>query len=224
MNRVGGLVVAILGTAVIISLSVAIGYVWSLSSQSQYLTNESQDQTTTTPFRISEDLKQCQEQLAEKEKAVSNLTGELIALRNQPQPTIVRLPTVSQLVKFTGGNFTGEELLEAVNKYRKEHGVPELQLKSSLCQLSSKRLGEILAAGQLDNHEGFEAYFKEHQVSELEVTNVAENLASGYASAWDTVMGWDSSPAHKTFLLADGAYVWGCTSANRGFAVLIGGY
>jgi uncharacterized protein YkwD len=176
-------------------------------------------------------LREQYDQIRVYQKLLVEANSRLAELSNLPSPTpvtvVIRQPTSVPVGNSGVGNFTGEELMQAVNKYRREHGVPELQLHSGLCQLASRRLGELLNLGSLDNHAGFEAYFGSNEISDLSgpsLTNVAENLASGYPSAWDTVMGWDSSPPHRTFLLADGAYKHGCGAANQGFAVLIGGY
>lgn len=158
---------------------------------------------------------------------VASLSAEL-AYTKANLPVVVATPTPTEVLDVTyinpNAHFTGEDLWQAVNTYRSEHGVGELQLHPDLCQMSSHRLGELLELKKLDNHAGFEKYFEKKSVADMGLSNVAENLASGYASAEEIVDGWDSSPPHRTFLLADNSYIYGCTSANLGFGVLIGGY
>jgi uncharacterized protein YkwD len=213
----------IIGLSLIGALSFTAGHYWSFEN-SEYEVDRAETEQKKQLEEANGLIEEYQSSFEETEKVISELNSELMRIKMQLTPTEVRQePAVAPAIQ-SGASFTGEDLWQAVNKYRREHGVPELKLKGSLCELSSRRLGELLALGSLDNHEGFERYFENRQVTSLGITNVAENLASGYPGAWETVMGWDSSPGHKTFLLADGAYIWGCASANQGYAVLIGGY
>ncbi len=167
------------------------------------------------------------DQLQQAKEQITQIAAERDYYKNLPAPTLAKTAATTKPTSKPVAYYSGEDLLQAVNKYRREHGVPELQLHSGLCQLSSRRLGELINLGKLDNHAGFEKYFNENKISEMagpQLTNVAENLASGYATAWEAVMGWDSSPPHRTFLLADGSYKYGCASANYNFAVLIAGF
>ena len=171
-----------------------------------------------------------QSQIAARDQVIAQLADQVAELEQQVKQkpatktvvvTPTRQPIASARPRF---DYTGEDLWQAVNKYRREHGVPELKLHSQLCQLSSYRLNQLIDLGKLDNHQGFKDYFDQKDISDWGLSNVAENLAYGYPTAWDTVMGWDSSPPHRTFLLADGSFVYGCASANQGFAVLIAGF
>lgn len=205
----------------------SMGIFWATNQAlglSKYNTAQALIAAEDTIRKQYKDLRQSQSQ-------IESLQRQIEQLRNQPtpKPQKVYIPaeTPAQTDNLPAEYYTGEDLMQSVNKYRREHGVPELELHSGLCQLASRRLGEILSLGELDNHAGFEAYFNQYEISELSgpsLTNVAENLASGYPSAWEAVMGWDGSPPHRTFLLADGSYKWGCGAANRNFAVLIGGF
>lgn len=208
-----------------------IGVLWA-TDQAVSLNNL---RTVDSLSALESIMKKQQAQLIKYQGLLIEARGKLDKINNEPTPTPVKVfvdrsPTsapVSSAVVNGSGNFSGEDLMQAVNKYRREHGVPELQLHSGLCQLASRRLGELIDLGDLDNHAGFENYFNNHSISDLDgqaISNVAENLASGYSSAWDMVMGWDSSPPHRRFLLADGSYKYGCAAANLGFGVLEGGF
>jgi uncharacterized protein YkwD len=220
LKRIGGLLSIALFGAV---MGFALGVSWT-TNQALGLSKFNTAQT----LQIAEETLQKQyQQLQILQQQLSNAREYINQLDSVPAVVPPTNPPVKSQVPVNKPNFTGEQLMQAVNKYRREHGVPELQLHSGLCQLSSRRLGELIDLGQLDNHAGFENYFDNNEIEDLSgpsLTNVAENLASGYPSAWDTVMGWDSSPPHRTFLLADGSYKYGCGSANLGFAVLIGGF
>jgi uncharacterized protein YkwD len=120
--------------------------------------------------------------------------------------------------------YTGVELWEQVQKYRREHGVPELRQDTTLCTIASIRVNQLLDLRNLDNHDGFPPLIQKYQDSgQLEHLNVAENILSGYKTATEAVSGWDSSLGHRA-LMQDGSFVWGCAAANYGFAVLIAAY
>jgi uncharacterized protein YkwD len=224
-RRAWGTTAGLLGMALVTTLSFTAGRYWPQPRKIvSYDQGNSSGLSVVKSDKDENDLANCRQQNQVYEGVISQLNQQLAKTQKQLTGMVNSSQPTNPPVKLTGENFTGEELWEAVNRYRREHGVPELKLQGSLCELASKRLGELIELGGLDNHEGFEKYFEDHSVDSLEVTNVAENLASGYSGAWETVMGWDSSPAHKKFLLADGAYVWGCAAANRGLAVLIAGY
>ena len=213
----------------LVTLGIVVGFIIGVLWSTNQIGLTTYSQATQALTAADKTIKKQNQQLQQAYQQLTQLTEQLRNLQvptSAPSRTFLPNSSTTRSTIAQPG-FTGEELMQAVNKYRREHGVPELQLHSGLCQLSSRRLGEIINLGDLDNHAGFEAYFNDHEISELSgpaVSNVAENLASGYATAWDTVIGWDSSPPHRTFLLADGAYKYGCGSANLGFAVLIGGY
>jgi len=200
-----------------------LGVVWTMEQTTGFA-----DYNSVQALKMAEDaLKAQADRLRDYQKLVSELKSDTVG-SNKPVASKISKPVVKKKQQVSASEYySGEDLMQAVNKYRREHGVPELQLHSGLCQLASRRLGEIIDRGELDNHAGFESYFKDRDVSDLNgpaISNVAENLASGYSTAWDVVMGWDSSPPHRRFLLSDGSYKYGCGTANLDFAVLIGGF
>lgn len=117
-------------------------------------------------------------------------------------------------------NYTGEDLFTEVNNYRRENNLGELAKDYNLCYLASFRLNQLLELGRLDNHQGFDD-FKPADKFKYEL--VGENLAQGYATAYEVVYkGWLGSPGHH-LLLSDSRLTLGCTAASRGLAVLIAG-
>lgn len=201
------------------AIGFGVGVFWAQRENLDFtpiIVNNSNTQHYKTAYHKSQDL-------------VASLSAQLATTlaNNQPHTVYIEVPVPSapNAASISVSTYTGEELWQAVNKYRIEHGVPPLSFHPDLCQLSSRRLGELLERGSLDNHAGFEKYFDEHSLEDFDnLSVVAENLAYGYPTAWESVMGWDSSPPHRQFLLVDGSFKYGCTSANRTFAVLIAGY
>lgn len=142
----------------------------------------------------------------------------LLALPSTP----TKSQTQAQPPSAKTPEFTGVELFAAVNAARKSHGVGELNQKNELCTVASIRLNQQLELGKLDNHAGFNAVLEKYK-DQLPYNRIAENLAEGYNSAAETVTAWEGSPGHAV-LLKDGSFVWGCTAANHGFAVLIAAF
>lgn len=127
-------------------------------------------------------------------------------------------------VSNTNTYYTGTQLWAEVQKYRVEHGVPQYKQDNTLCTIASIRLNQLIELGRLDNHEGFEPLVDQFRDDgRLAHTNIGENLLVGYATPKEAVAAWDSSPGHQA-LLRDGAYVFACTSANHGYAVLIAAF
>src|SRR3989344_3152098 len=214
----------------IVTIGIVAGFTVGVLWSTNQIGTATYFQATQALSAADKTIKKQNQQLQQAYQQLTMLSEKLQTLQSAPTlaPQKIYTPAASPIPKAkTQSSYSGEDLMQAVNKYRREHGVPELQLHSGLCQLASRRLGELINLGDLDNHAGFESYFNDHQITELAgpaITNAAENLASGYATAWEAVIGWDSSPPHRTFLLADGSYKYGCSAANMGFAVLIGGF
>ena len=121
-------------------------------------------------------------------------------------------------------SYTGAELWQEIQKYRREHGVPEFKQDNTLCTISSIRVNQLLELDKLDNHAGFEPLIDQFRDSnQLTYGNLAENILQGYPTATAAISGWDQSLGHQA-LLKSGAYVWACASANSGFAVLVAAY
>lgn len=113
-------------------------------------------------------------------------------------------------------------LLAAVNKFRSVNGVSSLESSVNLCQVAEKRLEELIANGNLDNHAGFDKYFK----GQTEFKGMGENLhwASYSETAAEIVEnGWKKSPGHLANML-DSKWQYGCGGqAGTYFATFIFG-
>ncbi len=126
--------------------------------------------------------------------------------------------------KTTQNYYTGVELWNEIQKYRTEHGVPEFRQDITLCTIASIRLNQLIELGKLDNHDGFAPLVDQFRNDgRLIHTNIAENILTGYSTPASAVTAWDGSPGHQS-LLKDGAYVFACTAANHGFAVLVAAF
>ena len=106
---------------------------------------------------------------------------------------------------------TTDELNQAVNIYRRAHGLNELSIDSRLCEVANRRSIEIASDF---SHEGFNAFMKAGGGWEnTGFRTLGENLWSGSFSGVHIVeYGWDKSPGHQANLLRD----WraGCGGVN----------
>ena len=116
----------------------------------------------------------------------------------------------------------GSSLLAVVNKFRNDNGVAFLNLSESLCRISEKRLEELIVQGNLDNHAGFDKYFK----GQTEFKGMGENLHwANYSETAAEVVenGWEKSPGHLANML-DSKWQYGCgRQAGTYFASFIFG-
>lgn len=152
----------------------------------------------------------------------------VLVLASPQKPTLAPVlptPTPSPIIRRSAPKYyTGAELWQEIQKYRREHGVPEFKQDNTLCTIASIRVNQMIELGKLDNHQGFTPLVDQfRQENRLTHTNVAENILSGHLTPQDAVAAWDGSLGHRA-LMRDGAYVFACTAANHGFAVLIAAF
>jgi len=130
------------------------------------------------------------------QSAASNLNTTISS--PSPSPNTV----VTNVSQGNGG------LLNAVNRFRSTNGISSLSSSGALCQIVEKRLGELIANGSLDNHAGFDPYFK----GQTEFKSMGENLhwATYSETAAEVVEnGWAKSPGHLVNML-DSKWQYGC--------------
>lgn len=95
---------------------------------------------------------------------------------------------------------TPEEILRALNNYRKSHNAGELQTDTSLCQLALRRAQEQDKVSNLDGHKGFSDYMADqNHWKELNVTAIGENASYGYVLSGVHLIEWifDSDIEHR---------------------------
>ena len=118
-------------------------------------------------------------------------------------------------------SFTGQDVFNAVNKYRKENNVSELKLDEVLCNNLAQRYLDI-KSGEKENiaHKGFDEWYEKY-VKPYGYT-ISENYACGQTPE-DIIKAWDGSPGHKLSIL-DKKNKLACTYAAEGCAVIVLGY
>lgn len=102
----------------------------------------------------------------------------------------------------------GGKLFNLVNKYRSDHGLPQLQWFHPLCEYSKKRSQEATTDW---SHTGFNEDSKTGLLWQYcpDCIRVGENLAEGYSSEEAILQGWINSPSHKANL--DGDWTNACS-------------
>lgn len=167
---------------------------------------------------VSEKVSQLQngyKSLYEKEREKST------QLENRVNELEKQLSTTQKTTSIPTQNFeyTGEDVFNKVNEYRRSSNVGEISLDPNLCYLASFRLSQLLNLGKLDSHKGFIDF---DPANKFKYEQVGEDLAYGYRTAKEVVDAWVKSPGHN-LILKDPVNTIGCVAANRGFSVLIAG-
>lgn len=126
-----------------------------------------------------------------------------------------QLPEVTNL-----RNFTGQDVFDRVNQYRKDNGVVELKLDDRLCNNLAQRYFDI--------KQGLEENVAHAKLDEWVKNNIPDNFVVGEDFAYgnttdDLIKAWDGSPGHRLSLL-NKKYVYGCSYASDGYGIMILGY
>lgn len=148
------------------------------------------------------------------------LAVAVLASPLQPTSTQSTQPTPPSTPSY----YTGVQLWQKIQQYRRQHGVPEFKQDNSLCTIASIRINQLIQLEKLDDHQGFEPLVQEYQEkNKISFNQVAENILSGYPTPQQAIQAWDGSLGHQA-LMQDGSYVWACAAANHGYAVLVAAY
>lgn len=111
---------------------------------------------------------------------VIQLLGEETSGVTQPAGSTVQVkkPAISFV------DISDEEVLAALNDYRATHGHEPLTEEGHLCSYAQKRVGDLVAYGGLDAHQGFQNDFADNEAPSLlegyPGTQFGENLAYQY--------------------------------------------
>ena len=132
-----------------------------------------------------------------------------------PMPTQIQvLPTQTPTptVKKAAARVKTPSLNEAMNSYRRAHGLPTLKTRDDLCQLAVNRNSEIKSNF---SHRGFGTAF-----AGIPFKANGENIWQGNPYSADRVIGnWDGSEGHRANMLGD--WIYGCGAASGLTAVFL---
>lgn len=87
------------------------------------------------------------------------------------------------------------EILELINNYRKDKGLPNLKLLAIIKTQTDKHTDYMIAKGVI-SHDNFGSRSNYLQTN-AQAKATAENVASGYSSAHSLVNGWLTSDGHR---------------------------
>jgi SCP-like extracellular protein. len=124
-----------------------------------------------------------------------------------------------QGIQQAAPTFTGQDVFDAVNKYREENGVKELSLDKNLCNNLAQRYLDI-KSGEKENiaHKGFDEWYEKY-VKPYGNYQIEEDYACGQIPQ-DVIKAWEGSPGHRLSIL-DKNYNLACTYAAEGCAVIV---
>lgn len=117
---------------------------------------------------------------------------------------------------YTKATFTGQQLFDQVNVYRKEHGKNELVLDPVICDNLVSRYLHV-TSGDV-GHQGFDEWASKEGIDK-KYSMGAELYIKDTASPEAAVTWWDGSPGHRLSLLGD--YTNGCAYALDGTGVIV---
>lgn len=95
---------------------------------------------------------------------------------------------------------TPEEILKALNSYRRVHGTGNLSSDENLCRLAQIRAENQEKISTLDAHKGLIEYMNDpDHWRELNITAIGENASYGYVLSGTHLIEWifDSDPEHR---------------------------
>jgi hypothetical protein len=115
-------------------------------------------------------------------------------------------------------SYTGQQLYDAVNKYRVEHGKDEIPLDIVICDNLVARYLKI-KSGDV-GHEGFEEWIKQEKIDQ-KYRQYAEIYIKDIFTIQEAINFWDGSPGHRLTMLEK--LDAGCAYANDGTGVVIFG-
>lgn len=120
------------------------------------------------------------------------LQGLVITIygKEQAAPQKSNTPVVTQQ-EITFPAISDSSVLEALNVYRATHKVHQLVEHQKLCEYAEKRVGDLIAFGGLDGHEGFRKDFADSKnlpaaIKDYPGGAIGENLAYQYCKNMTT--------------------------------------
>lgn len=132
----------------------------------------------------------------------------------------MRQANIGQYAEEINVTVTGQEIFDAINKYRQSNGFTSITLDERLCDnLVQRYLDMTNPDNKYIGHAGFERWAQEQGLDTD--YQLAEIYVSGIRSGAEAINFWVGSPGHKSALVGD--YRLGCAYANQGIAVAVFG-
>lgn len=119
---------------------------------------------------------------------------------------------------YKKSNYTGQQLYDSINEYRKQNGKQPIPLALYMCDNLVARYLKI-KSGDV-GHEGFEEWAKKEEIDKKYIPR-AELYVKDTYTVKDAIDFWNGSPGHKLTLLEN--FDVGCAYANEGIGVVVFG-
>ncbi|MDQ5951029.1 MAG: hypothetical protein QG639_306 [Patescibacteria group bacterium] len=113
----------------------------------------------------------------------SEFTGITVVVIAEPRGVTKVLPSSTpEMTKPALPAVSDQEVIDALNSYRKVHGAHDLKVNDHLCSYAEKRVADLVAYGGLDNHQGFKEDFADpekvpEELKDYPAGKIGENLA-----------------------------------------------
>lgn len=179
---------------------------------------------TNTQERVSKKIVISQTPSPQVHQANMKISGEVTDKKIAPIPTPVSKETPQNSVAAVSNSSSinttdSSDLLSSINSFRAGNGgIAPLATSGTLCDIAGKRLNELIAIGNLDNHAGFNKYFQ----GQKEFNGMGEVLfQSSNSTSPDYAVneGWaKSKDGHRENML-NPAWNYGCGATNSRIAV-----
>ena len=119
---------------------------------------------------------------AEYQAAPADITVVLLARIVPKTQAVANASATVSTSNLSFPEISNTAMLLALNEYRKDHGIPQLVENQFLCQYAQKRVGDLVAYGGLDGHEGFRNDFADldnlpEPIKQYPGGKIGENLA-----------------------------------------------
>lgn len=118
-----------------------------------------------------------------------------------------------------GKSYTGYDLFNAVNAYRKSIGVREIRLNENFCNNLVSRWN-ALKEGKM--HDGFEEWVEQVGLQKIHGYTEVGELLVGATTPAEAISNWLGSPGHK-LSLENEKWTDGCAYASDGYGVVVTG-
>lgn len=147
------------------------------------------------------------------------ITNQQPVIPNLPDPSARSRQGTQTTYIEPSYDYTASELFAQVNAFRAQNDRKALEEDSCLCSIANVRKDELVLAGELDAHKGFEN--RDIFGTCPNFTFMGENLAQGYLDAQGVVFeGWAKSEGHR-YAMDREEFTHGCAATEEGISVLI---
>ena len=119
---------------------------------------------------------------------------------------------------YKKSNYTGQQLYDAINEYRKQNGKQPIPLALYMCDNLVARYLKI-KSGDV-GHEGFEEWATKEEIRKMYIPRAELYVKDTYTTK-DAIDFWNGSPGHRLTLLE--SHDVGCAYANEGIGVVVFG-